>query len=91
MKGELVNIHLLGNVFLMLILMIGAVFVLAFLLKKMKKISPSLHQDLEVIGARGLSTKSKVFLIEARDTHILVGVSDSHIQTLHVFEKNQKI
>jgi flagellar protein FliO/FliZ len=80
--------HLIGNVALMLLVTLVAIFVLMFLLKHFKKIVPKFPGNLQVLGGTNLGGKSRVVLIEAYDKQLLVGVSDSSIQTLYVFDKN---
>ena len=87
MKGELVNINLIGNVFFTLLLMAILILAFAFLAKKFKKFSPSFAYGLQILGGTSLGGKSKVFLIEAKGIQMLIGVSDSFIQALHVFNE----
>ncbi|MBI2791101.1 MAG: FliO/MopB family protein [Gammaproteobacteria bacterium] len=83
------NISTLTNVSLMLCLTLLFIFALAFLLKHFKKIIPQIPGALQVLGGANLGNKSKVVLIEAYHAKILVGVTDSQIQTLYVFTNEQ--
>lgn len=78
------------NVTLMLCLTLLLIFILAFLIKHFKKIVPQIPGSLQVVGGANLGNKSKVVLIEAYNAKILVGVTDSQIQTLYVFRNEQK-
>jgi len=64
------------------------VFVLAFLLKHFKKIVPQVPGSLQVLGGATLGNKTKVVLIEAYNAKILIGVTDSQVQTLYVFKND---
>ncbi|MCS5711414.1 flagellar biosynthetic protein FliO [Candidatus Berkiella aquae] len=83
----MVNLPMVANVALMLVITIVLVFALAYLLKHFKKMVPQFSGVIQVLGGASLGNKSKLVLVEAYDTQILVGVSDSQIQTLHVFKK----
>jgi len=83
-----VNLSVVANVAIMLGLTIVLVLVLAYMAKHFKKIVPQFSGVVQVLGGANLGNKSKLVLIEAYDTQILVGVSDSQIQTLYVFKKN---
>lgn len=71
----------------MLVLTIVLVLVLGYMVKHFKKIVPQFSGIVQVLGGANLGNKSKLVLVEAYDTQILVGVSDSQIQTLYVFKK----
>jgi len=85
----LVNLPVVANVAIMLVLTIILVFVLAFILKHFKKMVPQFSGIVQVLGGTNLGNKSKLVLVEAYDTQILVGVCESQIQTLYVFNKNE--
>lgn len=85
----MINISTLTNVTLMLMLTLILVFVLAFLLKHFKRIVPQVPGALQVLGGANLGNKTKVVLIEAYNAKLLVGVTDSQVQTLYVFKNDQ--
>ena len=82
----MLNISTLSNVTLMLMITLLLVFILAFLLKRFKKIMPQVPGALQVLGGANLGNKTKVVLIEAYNAKLLVGVTDSQVQTLYVFQ-----
>ncbi len=84
------NMHLIGNVALMLLITLVAIFILMFALKGFKRIVPKFPGNLQILGGTNLGGKSKIVLIEAYDKQLLVGVSDSNIQTLYVFDKDNQ-
>lgn len=83
----MIDLNTVGNIALMLILTLMLVFALAFILRHFKKIVPQFPGSLQVLGGTTLGSKSKVVLIEAYNTRLLVGVTDSQIQTLYVFKQ----
>lgn len=87
-ESQLVNLPVVANVAIMLVVTIVLVFALAFLLKHFKKMVPQFSGIVQVLGGANLGNKSKLVLVEAYDTQILVGVCESQIQTLYVFKKN---
>lgn len=84
----MINVSTLSNVALMLMVTLLLVFVLAFLLKHFKKIVPQVPGSLQVLGGATLGNKTKVVLIEAYNAKILIGVTDSQVQTLYVFKND---
>ncbi len=84
----MINVSTLSNVALMLMITLLLVFVLAFLLKHFKKIVPQVPGSLQVLGGATLGNKTKVVLIEAYNAKILIGVTDSQVQTLYVFKND---
>lgn len=84
----MVNLSVVANVGVMLLVTIVLVFALAFIVKHFKKMVPQFSGIVQVLGGANLGNKSKLVLVEAYDTQILVGVSESQIQTLYVFKKN---
>lgn len=85
----MVNFELVKNIILMLFLTIGIILVLAFILKHFKKMIPQFQGVVEVLGGANIGPKTKVVLIKTYQTQMLIGFSDSHIQTLHVFNDNE--
>ncbi len=84
----LLSASLLAKSALMLLITLVAAFFCLFLLKHFKKFVPRYPSEIEIIGGVNVGSKSKVIIIKAYDTKILIGVSDSHIETLHVFDKS---
>ncbi len=85
----MINISTLTNVALMLFVTLLLVFVLAFLLKHFKKMVPQIPGALQVLGGANLGNKTKVVVIEAYNAKLLVGVTDTQVQTLYVFKNDQ--
>jgi flagellar protein FliO/FliZ len=73
----------------MLLLTLAVVFALAYALKHFKKIVPPFQGNIQVLGGTSLGNKSKVVLLEAYQTRLLIGVTDNQIQTLYVFTNEQ--
>lgn len=84
----MVNLPVVANVAVMLLVTIVLVFALAFIVKHFKKMVPQFSGIVQVLGGANLGNKSKLVLVEAYDTQILVGVCESQIQTLYVFKKS---
>lgn len=84
----MVNLPVVANVGVMLLVTIVLVFALAFIVKHFKKMVPQFSGIVQVLGGANLGNKSKLVLVEAYDTQILVGVCESQIQTLYVFKKS---
>lgn len=87
----MINVSTLSNVALMLMVTLILVFILAFLLKHFKKIVPQMPGSLQVLGGANLGNKTKVVLLEAYNAKLLIGVTDSQVQTLYIFKNEATI
>lgn len=77
------------NVSLMLLLTIGFFVALMFALKYLKRMGPKFSNSIEILGGASVSHKAKVVMIRSDDQKILIGVTDSQINTLHVFDEKK--
>ncbi len=77
----------LGQTALSLLLVLAAIFVLAWLLRRVQGIRPGAAGALQVQGGLQVGAKERVLMIRAGDTHLLIGVAPGRVQTLHVFEQ----
>jgi flagellar protein FliO/FliZ len=74
----------LGEVTLALLLVLGAVFALAWLLKRVRGLSGRAGKDLEVIAHVPLGAKERALLLRVGPTRILIGVAPGRVNTLYV-------
>ena len=71
-----------------LLLVIIAIFGSALAYRRFGNMTPMFNEDLRVIGGVSLSAKERVVLMQVGEDQILLGVSPSSIQCLHVLTKN---
>ena len=76
-----------GQTALSLLLVLGAIFALAWLLRRVQGFRPAAAGVLRVQGGVQVGPKERVLWIRAGDTDLLVGVAAGRVQTLHVFEQ----
>lgn len=86
----MIDFNVISKVILMLSITLVAMVLLIFILKKFKKMMPVVEGNLQIISGAQLSNKSKIVLVEAKNTQILLGVTDANIQTLYVFNTQDK-
>ena len=74
----------LGEVTLALLLVLGAVFALAWLLKRVRVFSSRAGAAVEVLAQVPLGQKERAVLIKVGPSQILLGVAPGRVNTLHV-------
>ncbi|HEY8941754.1 MAG TPA: flagellar biosynthetic protein FliO [Cellvibrio sp.] len=77
--------HLL-NVTLGLILIIGLIFGLSWFVKRFSQGSFSGNSHLKIIATMPLGTRERIVLIDAGGQQLLLGITPTHINTLHTFD-----
>ena len=73
-----------------LIFVLGCLFGLLFLLKRMNGGAMSSRKGIQVLSSVKVGTREKILLLEAGDSQLLVGVAAGSVRTLHVFEEAQQ-
>jgi flagellar protein FliO/FliZ len=74
----------LGEVTLALLLVLGAVFALAWVLKRLRGFGPRAGNGLEVIAHVPLGPKERAVLLRVGPNQILLGVAPGRVNTLYV-------
>jgi len=77
----------LGQTVLSLIVVLGVIFALAALLKRLQGVKRGGTADLRIHAGLQVGPKERVLLIEAGGAHLLVGVAPGQIRTLHVYDE----
>jgi len=77
----------LGQTALSLLLVLAAIFTLAWLLRRLRGMRPGAAGALQIQGGLQVGAKERVLMIRAGDTHLLIGVAPGRVQTLHVFDQ----
>ena len=70
-----------------LVLVIGAIFALAWLLRWLQGARSSGSGALRLHAGLQVGAKERILLIQAGDTHLLIGVAPGRVQKLHVFDE----
>jgi flagellar protein FliO/FliZ len=74
----------LGEVTLALLLVLGAVFALAWLLKRLRGFGARAGNGLEVIAQLPLGQKERAVLLRVGPSQVLLGVAPGRVNTLYV-------
>ncbi len=69
-----------------LLLVVGLILVLGKLVKRVQGARTGAAAALTVKASVQVGSKERVVWMQAGDTHLLLGVSPGHVQTLHVFD-----
>jgi flagellar protein FliO/FliZ len=70
-----------------LLLVIGLIFALAWLLRRVQSVSPGNGQLIEVLGSRALGPRDRLMLVQVGNEQILLGITPGRITPLHVLKE----
>jgi flagellar protein FliO/FliZ len=76
----------LTQLMLGLLLVVGLIFVLAWLLRRVQRIGPGNAQVIELIGSRALGPRDRLVLVQVGEEQILLGLTPGRITPLHVLK-----
>jgi flagellar protein FliO/FliZ len=69
-----------------LIVVIAAILVLAFLMRRVGGIQSRLGSEFRVLGGISVGSRERMLLVQVGEQQLLVGVAPGRVQTLHVLE-----
>ncbi|MDF2641141.1 MAG: fliO [Pseudomonas sp.] len=81
MGGQLFQL-LLG-----LLLVIGLIFVLAWVMRRVQRVGPNSGQLIELISSRALGPRDRLMLVQVGNEQILLGITPGRITPLHVLKE----
>lgn len=67
-----------------LLLVVGLIFFLAWLLRRMQGTAPKGGQVIEIVGSRAIGPRDRLLLVQVGKEQILIGHSPGSIEALHV-------
>lgn len=67
-----------------LLLVLGLIFFLAWLLRRVQGAAPGSGQVIEILGSRSLGPRDRLLLVQVGKEQILIGHSPGSIEALHV-------
>lgn len=70
-----------------LLLVIGLIFLLAWLLRRMQQINPRSNQAIKLISSHALGPRERLVLVQVGSEQVLLGLSAGRITPLHVLEE----
>jgi flagellar protein FliO/FliZ len=72
---------------LSLVIVIAAIFALAWILRRVQSLRPKGTGALRVHSGLSVGNRERVLWIEAGGKHLLIGVAPGRVNTLHVFDE----
>jgi flagellar protein FliO/FliZ len=69
-----------------LILVIAAILVTGWLYKRTQGLRGGSNEVIRIVASQALGTRERVILLQVADQQLLVGMTSSQVQTLHVFD-----
>jgi flagellar protein FliO/FliZ len=78
------------EVTLALVLVVGIIAGLAWLFRRMRGLSPTGQNRIQILGDKPLGPKERCVLVRVGETDILIGVAANAVSTLHVFPLGAK-
>lgn len=70
-----------------LLLVIGLIFLLAWLLRRMQQLNPRSTQAIKLISSHALGPRERLVLVQVGSEQVLLGLSAGRITPLHVLEE----
>jgi flagellar protein FliO/FliZ len=69
-----------------LLLVVGAILLCGWLYTRTQKLRGGASDLIRIIASQPLGAKERVVLLQVADQQLLVGMTSTQVQTLHVFE-----
>lgn len=77
----------LSKLLLGLLLVIGLIFLLAWLLRRVQQLNPRGTQVIKLISSQALGPRERLVLVQIGGEQILIGLSGGRITPLHVMKE----
>lgn len=77
----------LGQLLLGLLLVIGLIFLLAWLLRRVQQLAPRGGQVIKLLATQALGPRDRLVLVQVGNEQILLGLSAGRITPLHVLKE----
>jgi len=85
--GAGMNAAYLAQMLVGLIVVIAAILVLAFVMRRVGGIQSRLGSEFRVLGGISVGSRERMLLVQVGERQLLVGVAPGRVQTLHVLEE----
>ncbi|PRA31320.1 flagellar biosynthetic protein FliO [Pseudomonas poae] len=69
-----------------LLLVVGLIFVLAWVMRRVQRVGPGNGQVIELVGSRALGPRDRLVLVQVGEEQILLGLTPGRITPLHVLK-----
>ena len=79
----------IAQIIFSLLLVLAAVVLVAWLLKRMNVAQHGAGNLLKILGGVSIGQRERIVLVEVNDTCLVIGVGPGQIRTLHTFQKTE--
>ena len=79
-----VGVHGLSEVAFALIVVLGAIFLVAWIVRRMRLAGNRVGSEIDVLASVQLGQKERAVLLKVGKTQLLLGVAPGQVSTLHV-------
>ncbi|QHF04199.1 MULTISPECIES: flagellar biosynthetic protein FliO [Pseudomonas syringae group] len=70
-----------------LLLVVGLIFVLAWVMRRVQRIGPNNSQVIELVSSRAIGPRDRLVLVQVGGEQVLLGITPGNITTLHVLKE----
>ncbi|CDF85267.1 flagellar biosynthetic protein FliO [Pseudomonas sp. QL9] len=70
-----------------LVLVVGLIFLLAWLVRRMQHFGPRSNQAIKLVASQALSPRDRLLLVQVGEEQILLGLTPGRITPLHVLKE----
>ena len=81
----------IAQIIFSLLLVLAAVVLVAWLLKRMNVAQHGTGNLLKILGGVSIGQRERIVLVEINDTCLVIGIGPGQIRTLHTFQKTEGI
>lgn len=74
-----------------LLLVVGLIFALAWLMRRVQRGVPGNAQVIELVGSRAIGPRDRLVLVQVGNEQILLGVTPGRITPLHVLNEHVQV
>lgn len=87
LKQPVVGSESVMNVVLSLVLVVAAIFLLAWMMRRLGGATLRSNAFLKVISSVSMGARERVVLVQVGEQQLVLGVAPGRVQTLHVLDK----
>lgn len=77
----------LGKLAVALIIVLAVFWLFARVMRQVQNFQGDMHQGLKIVGALSVGQRERVIVVQAGEEQLVLGVTSSQINTLHVLQK----
>jgi flagellar protein FliO/FliZ len=74
-----------------MLIVVAVIVLLGWLYSRSRLVGGGANDVINVVASRALGTKERLLIVEVAEQQLLIGMTSSGVQTLHVFDKPVKV